>query len=255
MARDMAVSDIKARSDYIAFFDECGDHSMSKIDPDFPLFVLSAVVATREDYVNTIIPSMGAFKLRYWNHEGSNLHSRDIRKAAGPFRILQHPGVRAQFLGELSVLMERLPFYVFVVGIRKDRHVARYGASADNPYELALTFVMERIVFFLESKRQTALPIVAESRGKKEDTQLEAAFYRLTTDGTRYVDQSRFRGVQFPIEFRDKRTNIAGVQLADMCAHPSARHILNPSQPNHAYEIVEKHVCQEGTRSGWKVFP
>jgi hypothetical protein len=28
-------------SRFIAFFDECGDHSLTKIDSDFPLFVLA----------------------------------------------------------------------------------------------------------------------------------------------------------------------------------------------------------------------
>jgi hypothetical protein len=32
-----------AQSRFIAFFDECGDHSLSKIDKDFPLFLLSTV--------------------------------------------------------------------------------------------------------------------------------------------------------------------------------------------------------------------
>jgi hypothetical protein len=31
---------INGKSKYIGFFDECGDHSMEKIDKDFPIFVL-----------------------------------------------------------------------------------------------------------------------------------------------------------------------------------------------------------------------
>ena len=39
-------------SRFIAFFDECGDHSLTKIDPDFPLFLLALVVVEREVYLN-----------------------------------------------------------------------------------------------------------------------------------------------------------------------------------------------------------
>ena len=35
------MSNTDNQSKFIAFFDECGDHSMEKIDKDFPLFVLA----------------------------------------------------------------------------------------------------------------------------------------------------------------------------------------------------------------------
>ena len=72
-------------SRFLAFFDECGDHSLDKIDRDFPLFVLALVLVERSVYQNQILPEFNQFKLRYFNHEGINLHSRDIRLAVGPF--------------------------------------------------------------------------------------------------------------------------------------------------------------------------
>ena len=74
-----------ANSRFLAFFDECGDHSLLKIDPDFPLFVLALVVVERRAYADEILSPFNRFKLRYFNHEGVNLHSRDIRLASGPF--------------------------------------------------------------------------------------------------------------------------------------------------------------------------
>ncbi len=68
-------------SRYLAFFDECGDHSMEKIDRDFPLFVLALVVMERKVYREQALPEFNGFKLRYFSHEGINLHSRDIRLA------------------------------------------------------------------------------------------------------------------------------------------------------------------------------
>ncbi|HDY65025.1 MAG TPA: DUF3800 domain-containing protein [Phycisphaerae bacterium] len=73
--------DQQGQSKYIAFIDECGDHSLTKIDRDFPLFVLSLVLVKRNDYSETILPAINRLKLRYWDHEGVNLHSHDIRKA------------------------------------------------------------------------------------------------------------------------------------------------------------------------------
>ena len=85
---------------------------------------------------------------------------------------------------------------MFVVCIRKDRLCARYS-YATNPYELAITFIMERVVFWMEHNGQTSLPILAEARGKKEDNSLKATFFDLMNNGTDYVSVDRFRGVHF----------------------------------------------------------
>jgi Protein of unknown function (DUF3800) len=239
----------------IAFFDECGDHSMEVIDRDFPLFLLSAVIVERERYVNEIIPRLNSFKLGYWDHEGVNIHSRDIRKSAGPFSMLQNPDRRRRFKNELSILMKELPYTLFVVGIHKEQHRNKYQEEAQNPYNLAVTLAFERIVHFMERSGETKLPVIAEARGKNEDRDLEAAFYRLMTGGTDYIAAERFRRLSCPLHFADKRQNVAGVQLADLCAHPAARHILKPDQPNQAFDIVNEHVYSHGNVKGWKVFP
>jgi hypothetical protein len=144
-------------SRFIAFFDECGDHSLTKIDPDFPLFVLAMVVIERDAYRDEVLPKLNAFKLRYWNHEGINLHSRDIRLAQGPFSILLNAQVRQRFMDEISGLMDTLPFTLFVTAIRKTDHVERHGAEATNPYDLAVEFTMERVLHFLETQGETLL--------------------------------------------------------------------------------------------------
>ena len=43
----------------------------------------------------------------------------------------------------------------------------------------------------------------------------------------------------FEIVFADKRTNSAGLQLADLTARPIGRHFLDPGQPNRAWDIIE----------------
>ena len=249
------MTDQQGETEYLAFLDECGDHSLTKIDRDFPIFVLSLLLIRRADYRDVILPAINALKLRYWDHEGVNLHSRDIRKASGPFAILQHPARRQSFMEDLAGLMRDLPYEVFIVGIHKQKLRDRY-VRAENPYELALTFVMERLLYCLEQRAQTTLTIIAEARGTNEDNALKAAFFDLISNGTQYVGKSRFEKRSFRLKFHDKRKNIVGIQLADLCAHPAARHMLKPDQPNQAYEIVNGHLYQgNGKVSGWKKFP
>jgi hypothetical protein len=247
--------DCLASSRFIAFFDECGDHSLTKIDKDFPLFLLCTVVVERQAYAQQVIPAMAEFKLRYFAHEGINLHSREIRKAEGPFTMLQNAVVRQSFLSEMSKLIAALPLTLFITAIHKASYTQRYGVGAKNPYDLALEYSFERILHFLEVNGETELPVIAEARGRQEDDALRASFYRLMTQGTYYNKAERFQNLVCPISFRRKQDNICGIQLADICAHPTARHILKPHVENQAFEVVNPHIYRSEHISGLKVFP
>jgi len=242
-------------TEYLAFLDECGDHSLKKVDPDFPIFVLSLLLTKRVDYRDVILPAINALKLKYWDYEGVNLHSRDIRKNLGSFVFLTNPVQQKLFMNDLSRLMCDLPYEVFLVGIHKQRLCEKFvNGNAQNPYELALTLLMEQLTCCLEQRGQVTLPIIAEARGTNEDNSLKAVFADLITNGTMNIDKSRFENRSFRLTFHDKLTNIVGIQLADLCAHPAARHILKPDQANHAYDIVKTHVYQ-GEVNGWRVYP
>ena len=228
---------------------------MEKIDADFPLFVLSTVIVERAAYVKVVVPELTRLKLRFWPHEGVNLHSREIRKAHGDFAFMQVPERRQAMLAALSELMAALPFTLFITAIRKEKHKERYGQDADNPYDVALTYTFERVLHFLEGYGETNLPVTAEARGKNEDNQLAAAFLRIMTEGTRYNSAERFRTLNCPLAFRRKSDNIAGMQIADLCAHPAARKLLQPAQPHQAFDVIDKHIYRRDGVSGWKVFP
>jgi len=249
------MNNIGGDSKFIGFLDECGDHSMEKIDQDFPLFVLALVIFERKVYAEQLIPKLGVLKLKYWIHEGVNLHSREIRKQVGPFSFLHHPQKRRQFMADINELVESIPFTLFVTGIQKMKHQEKYGVHATNPYELALEFTLERVLYFLWGEKEFQLPIVAEARGKQEDKSLELAFLRILSSGTRFVKAEDFKTLNCSIVFRSKRDNIGGIQMADLCAYPCARHILDWKKPNPAFDIVQKHFYAGTPHGGFKTFP
>jgi hypothetical protein len=43
-------------SRFVAFIDECGDHSWTHINPEVPLFVLSTILVERDHYAHEIGP-------------------------------------------------------------------------------------------------------------------------------------------------------------------------------------------------------
>ena len=67
MSHHEYVQDAPERaSRFVAFIDECGDHSWTHINPEFPLFVLSTIIVERDLYVRKIVPAFANLKLRYW---------------------------------------------------------------------------------------------------------------------------------------------------------------------------------------------
>jgi hypothetical protein len=45
-------------SDYIVFVDDSGDHGMTTIDPNYPMFVLAFCVFHKEEYAATAVPAV-----------------------------------------------------------------------------------------------------------------------------------------------------------------------------------------------------
>lgn len=128
--------------------------------------------------------------------------------------------------------------------------------AARNPYDLALTFCLERLLPLLEAEKQREVRIIAEARGKKEDKELELSFLRTVAHGTYYVSAERFRAIDFNLTFLEKTRNTVGNQMADLICYPIARHVLDPGKRNLPYDVLKpKMYTGPGLIRGLKVFP
>jgi hypothetical protein len=242
-------------SNFTIYVDESGDHGLESVNPDYPLFVLAFCLTAKAEYRVNIVPEVVAFKHRWFGHEAMILHAHEIRKEKGEFAFLFDRAVRQTFLAELTALMERLPYTLIVSVIDKLKLKHQYKAP-DNPYSIAMQFCLERAFLFLrehgEADRLTH--VLVESRGAKEDADLELAFRRIC-DG----DNACNRRLPFQVVFADKKQNLPGLQLADLVCHPIGRHLLNPDQPNRAYDVVERKIRRNGAGRiegyGLKTFP
>lgn len=231
------------------YFDEVGNPTLGADDKDFPVFAVALFICDIGCYVNEIIPRVNALKFKWFGHESVVLHSRDIRKAQNDFGFLTDGAKRTEFMTELTDVMSTCDYRLLAVAIRKDEHVRRYRYPAD-PYDLALTFALERLVSVLEGAQQTAVTIIAEKRGKNEDRELYLAFQRTITRGTDYIDAERFQKIDFKLRFIPKSMNVIGTQMADLAAYPIARRVLDRSKPNPAYDVVRQKLCRQ-----LKIFP
>jgi len=242
-------------SEHIVFVDESGDHGLKTIDPNYPMFVLAFCIFRKAEYANTLVSDLKHFKFKHFGHDQVILHETDIRKDRGDFSILKTREKKEFFLNELSDIVDATPFTFVATAIRKEVLLSRY-TSPDNPYHVALGFGLERVFYYLQSIDETEARthIVVEKRGKQEDAELELEFRRVC-DGNNYLRKA----LPFEIIFADKKSNSAGLQMADLIARPVGMKILRPDQFNRAYDIIERKFYRNGRGefNGWglKCFP
>lgn len=142
-------------SDFLIFADESGDHGLSTIDPQFPVFALVFCMVAKNEYLTRIVPAIQQLKLDFWGHNQIILHEHDIRKEKGPFGILRtNRDMRESFYQRLNVIIEEAPFNIVAAVIDKDRLRSRYSEPF-NPYELSMLFCMERMLAKLIQLGQT----------------------------------------------------------------------------------------------------
>jgi len=244
-----------ATSDYLVFVDESGDHGLASIDPAYPVFVLAFCLVKKTVYARDVLPTLTEFKFKHFSHDQVVLHERDIRKDIGEFAFLKNRARKDEFLGELSDIVAATDMVVIASVIRKDALTEQYRWPG-NPYEIALGFGLERAHMCL-ARRQSAgstTSVILERRGKQEDDALELEFRRICS-GQNYLNSA----LAFEPHFVPKSANVPGLQLADLIARPIGRHIMDPTQPNRAFEVIESKFDRSpaGKIPGWgmKVFP
>lgn len=240
-------------SDYIVFVDESGDHSLTSIDAEYPLFVLCFCVMKKADYADAVVPRIKRLKFETFGHDCVVLHEIDIRRKRGHFSQLgKEP--RDAFMAALTQVIVDTPMTVIAVVIEKSKLKQRYS-NPYNPYHIGIQFGLERVRHFLRlnGDHDRLTHVVCEARGAKEDADLELAFRRVCAGENR--TNAKYN---FDIVICDKKANSEGLQLADLMARPIGLHILRPDQPNRAYDVLSVKFFSLGsvtTGHGLKVFP
>lgn len=242
---------------YCLYMDESGNHGLTQVDESFPVFLLCSVLIAESDY-DAIRNSINEVKRQFWNNIHVIFHSRDIRKCDKEFAVLFDLEKKAQFYNGINKIVAENNYTIIASAIRKDEYIKRFGRLANDVYEIALSFIIERAIFLLDDIRDSnkELEIIIEKRGNKEDKQLHEHFQRLMARGTGYVSAERLRAYKLTINFKSKRENINGLQLADLVAYPIARYVIDRDRPNPSYDAIkDKFYSKKGRIYGLKVYP
>ena len=244
---------------YHFFLDESGDHGLTYIDPNFPLFLLAGCLFSDKQF-QSISKEINTFKMSFFKTTSVVLHSRDIRKCDGAFQVLFDLEIKKSFYKRLNKIIQNSLFSIISVAIDKKKLIEKYGKGANNPYTICLSHILERLIFCTDNFNPSSqVEVYIEKRGKKEDMQLLAHYNKITDLGTYHVNSDRFKNRIVNFSMLLKRENNVGLQVSDLCAYPLARHVLNSSEPYIPYQIIENKLYKSGKGKiegyGLKVFP
>ncbi len=246
-------------SNFIVYVDESGDHGLQTIDPNYPLFVLAFCVFYKGNYAEKVVPALQKFKFNHFGHDIVVLHETEIRKETGAFRFANRQQ-KNDFLNQLTSIIDTSNFILISCVIDKTRLLQR-GSMPDNPYHVALGFCLETLYELLQEKHQDdkQTHVIVECRGKKEDNELELEFRRICAGANRMS-----KVLPFDIIFANKKTNSAGLQLADLIARPIGLRVLRPEQENRTFNVLSRKFFCSGGREragegfenwGLKIYP
>lgn len=239
----------------LLFIDESGDHGLTQIDINFPIFVLCGVLINQHNY-QKINNDINDLKKSIWGEKKVIFHSRDIRKCDKEFQIFFDIELKEYFYANFNQIIANEAYTIFASSIRKDVFIEQYGKLQDDVYEVALSFLVENAIMFLINHSNIELDIIIEKRGKKEDKQLSDHFRRIIVRGTGKLSPDEIMSVRPKFLFKEKKEDINGLQIADLFAYPIARFIIDPLRANPAFEILRHKIYQthEGL-AGLRVYP
>jgi hypothetical protein len=222
----------------VMYLDESGDHSLTTIDPQYPMFVLGGVIVDLDYAQGELSERVRQFKLDLFGRDDLILHTADIARNKNGFEGLADTSFRQRFYNELNTLMQDLRYTIVACAIKKDAHLTKYGLNAVDPYLLSLDILVERFCFEI-GDIEGGGQIIAEKRDPTLDRQLDLAWLNLKVRGTGYLQAVEIDSRITNLTLQSKHTNSAGLQIADLVVSPIGRYVLG-KPPKEDWSIIEE---------------
>jgi hypothetical protein len=213
------------------FIDEVGNGDLDGAaeDPNVRYLSLTGIIMKRAPHDARLQPAIDNLKAVHCEEIGDKprvLHRREIMRAEGYFRPLRDPAKREPFNIDILRIIRDQPYLAITVMIDKKRHLEQYERWRFDPYHYCMTCLVERYARWMTRNGLTG-DVIAEARFKKVDKKLKASFNRLYRLGSDHMSAA---AIQAPLLSSDlglfpKKADVAGLQLCDLLAYPSARHM------------------------------
>lgn len=215
---------------YRLYVDESGDHTFNLLEDSGRRYLALLGVWFRQgDDYTAFSDALEQLKRQFFGARPDNpviLHRSDIINRKRAFGVLCDERLRARFDDALVGLVKQAEFKMVCVIVDKKNHSEKYKSPL-HPYHYCMAALMDRYSGWLNYKNASG-DVLAESRGKEEDLQLKEAYRRVYESGTLLFGHAHHQRALTSKEIKldRKGANIAGLQLADLLAHPAKQACL-----------------------------
>jgi hypothetical protein len=250
------------RHRYRLFIDESGG-SRINLTTDEPYFAVGGLLVHDVAYAE-LEQRWREWKGRWIGRDHATMHARHLRRKNIGYYV-RH-GDPEEALEALHRVLREADVTLFVMAVRKDDFQARYADEPvdaflpDHHYGLCLTFLLERVVYFLLAHEDAHAHVFAESRNRMEDAKLQLEYQRLQLEGTLFQPSTWFRYQLGPhITFQDKADNVTGLQVIDVLLKAVVDKLIAPDTEPLRWNVARAKLYDGGRRRvrGWglKLFP
>ena len=224
------------------FIDEVGNGDLygAAHDPNVRYLSLTGIIMKTRAHDRLLQPAVARLKAVHIGDNGQNptiLHRREIVRREGAFAVLRDEAVKEAFNQDLLKIIDDQPFLAMTVVIDKKEHLDRYQVWRFDPYHYCLQCLVERYVNWLRRHKLTG-DVLIEARFKKADKKLKASFQQLWERGTGPIAPAIMQQhlVSKDIGLTPKSADVAGLQICDLLAHPSAREMRRARNGGEPYD-------------------
>jgi len=217
---------------YRLYVDESGDHTFTRVDDANHRYLglLGIWFDTGTPY-KSFARDLSELKASVFGLHPDDpticFHRKDILERRGIFGRLRDPRLNELFCQGLTEVVSSARFTMTCVVIDKASHRTRTYKELHHPYHYCLAILIERYADWLR-QRNALGDVMAESRGKTEDQELQQAFETTLGQGVRFHPPETFQQVltSSKLKLRKKEHVIPGLELADLLAYPFKREII-----------------------------
>ena len=217
---------------YRIYIDEVGNSDLkSSANEEHRFLCLTGIIFDLNYVRNILQPELEALKIKYFDSHPDDpviFHRKELVHKKFPFNGLKDPAVSTAFDQDFLQLLAKWDYKVIGVVMDKQEHNATYAETWKyDPYHYCQEILLERFKLFLNIKNSIG-DVMIESRGGKEDMRLKKSFRTLMEKGTNYLTAAELnqRITSKELKVKAKSANIAGLQLADLIAHPVRRYVF-----------------------------
>ncbi|MBC7766948.1 DUF3800 domain-containing protein [Arenimonas sp.] len=244
---------------FLLFIDESGTQNLTNCDKiEHRYIAICGILVSTINYkkINTELADL---KTEIFGTDEVILHGSEITRKSGCFTCFNDKSVLDVFINSVNSFFTNNSFRIICPIIDKYKAKSKYKDNCKDVYHTAMTFLLERVILILNtlSSQNKQLKIIIESRNPKENNKLKKHIEDFVKHGTDYVRPSNFTKFQFSIFFNNKKDNINGLQIADLCAKPIL--VTHTTKVHPSYHAIKKHIySSQGNKVegyGIKIFP